>query len=79
MHLWEIKRIMLLDQSITKLNLDPQLIEKLHTKKIRIISDVWKLKRKELKDLGLNDYEINQIMIKMQLQGIDLNHKIYRN
>ena len=70
---------MLLDQSITKLNLDPQLIEKLHTKKIRIISDVWKLKRKELKDLGLNDYEINQIMIKMQLQGIDLNHKIYRN
>ena len=44
---------------------------------INRIEDLWNLNRKKLKDIKLDDREINHITIKMQLSGIDLNHKIY--
>lgn len=44
---------------------------------INFIKDLWILKRKNLKDIGLNDTQINSIIIKLQLHGLDINKKIY--
>lgn len=41
------------------------------------ISDLWRLKRSDLKNMGLKDSEINSVNIKLQLCGIDINRKIY--
>ena len=41
-----------------------------------IINDLWKLNRHELKQLGLTDQQINQIIIRLQLIGLDLNKKV---
>lgn len=68
----------MLNQEIQKLDLENNLVKKLKDNHINIVHDLWKLKRVDLKKIGLNDNEINQIMIKMQLQGIDLNQKIYK-
>ena len=68
----------MLNQDIKRLDLDSDLIYKLKDNNINIVRDLWKLKRNDLKKIGLNDNEINQIMIKMQLQGIDLNQKVYK-
>jgi 5-bromo-4-chloroindolyl phosphate hydrolysis protein len=62
---------------ITKLNLTYPIIKKLKENNINIINDLWILKRKQLKDLGLTDKEIKSIVISLQLEGLDLNKKIY--
>lgn len=62
---------------ITKLNLTCPIIKKLKENNINIINDLWILKRKQLKDLGLTDKEIKSIVISLQLEGLDLNKKIY--
>lgn len=64
-------------EEITKLNLTSDLTKKLYDKNIKLISDIWILKRKDLKDLGLTDKEIKNIVISLQLEGLDLNKKIY--
>lgn len=46
---------------------------------IKSIEDVWHLKKTELKNMGVEDGQINQIRIKLQLMGLDLNKKVYRN
>lgn len=66
-----------LDKNISELELSICLTEKLFNGKVFLIRDLWNLKRKDLKNMGLIDSEINQIMIKMQLHGLDLNRKIY--
>lgn len=66
-----------LNNSIQKLELDKQIIQKLNKNNIIEIKDLWQLKRKNLKEIGLNDAEIKHITIKLQLQSIDLNKKIY--
>jgi len=68
---------MLIDSSISKLNIDNQIITKLKSNNILKIKDLWNLKRKELKQLGLTDQEIKHIVIKLQLHSIDLNKKVY--
>lgn len=70
---------MMLNQDIQKLDLDSKLIKKLKDNNIDIVRDLWKQKRTDLKKIGLSDNEINQVIIKMQLQGIDLNQKIYKH
>ena len=35
------------------------------------------MRRRELKNIGLKDSQINHIIIKMQLKGLDLNEKMY--
>lgn len=62
---------------ITKLNLTYPIIKKQKENNINIINDLWILKRKQLKDLGLTDKEIKSIVISLQLEGLDLNKKIY--
>lgn len=44
-----------------------------------IIKDVWILSRKDLKELGFSAKQIQQIIVQMQLIGLDLNKKNYRN
>ena len=66
-----------LKDSISKLEIDKNIINKLEEHNINRIEDLWNLNRKKLKDIKLDDREINHITIKMQLSGIDLNHKIY--
>ena len=68
---------MILEKNIEELQLNNKIINKLKEKDIRIIKDLWKMKRKELKQLGLSDSEISQIIIKLQLHAIDLNQRVY--
>ena len=66
-----------LELPIEKLDIKTSTIDKLKLHNILTIKDIWYLKRKNLKDFSLNDNEINQIIIQFQLNGIDLNKKIY--
>jgi hypothetical protein len=59
------------------LELNKEIIKLLKENNIALIKDLWKLKRDNLKKLNLNDSQINDIIIKMQLLGLDLNKKIY--
>ena len=68
---------MILEKNIEELQLNNKIINKLKEKDIRIIKDLWKMKRKELKQLGFSDSEISQIIIKLQLHAIDLNRRVY--
>ena len=70
--------INMLKQSIDRLGLETKLINRLRENNINIVRDLWNTKRNDLKKIGLNDNDINQIMIKMQLQGLDLNKKVYK-
>ncbi len=67
----------MLDEDIKVLNLNQKLEIKLKNNNIVTIKDLWKLKRKDLKMLGFSDYEIKEIIIKLELNGLDLNKKIY--
>ena len=68
---------MILEKNIEELQLNNKIINKLKENNIIIIKDLWKMKRKELKQLGFSDNEINQIIIKLQLHAIDLNKRVY--
>lgn len=65
------------EDKIEKMNISLKVINKLKDNNIKIINDVWVLKRKQLKELGLTDKEIKSIIIALQLEGLDLNKKIY--
>lgn len=64
-------------ENINTLNLTSNIIKTLKDNNINTINDLWILTRKDLKELGLTDKEIKQIVISLQLNGIDLNKKIY--
>ena len=66
-----------LQSTIENLGIDYKTIKKLKENKINNIQDLWILKRKDLKDLDFNDNEIKQIVICLQLNGLDLNMKRY--
>lgn len=68
-----------LNKEITTLDLDKNIIVILRENNILIIEDLWKLKRLDLRSMGITDSEINQIIVKLQLLGIGLNRKIYNN
>ena len=61
-------------KSIDNLSLDKKIINKLKTININFIEELWQLKRIDLKN---NNYEINKIIISLQLIGLDLNKKKY--
>jgi 5-bromo-4-chloroindolyl phosphate hydrolysis protein len=65
------------EDKIDKMNISLKVINKLKENDIYKIKDVWVLKRKQLKELGLTDKEIKSIIIALQLEGLDLNKKIY--
>ena len=66
-----------IEDNISKLNISKSLAKKLEEKGKKVIGDIWILKRKDLKSLGFNDREIKSIIISLQLEGLDLNKKIY--
>ena len=68
---------LLLEEPLQMLELDSKIIKKLNLSNIYIVQDLWHLKRKNLKELNFTDEEIKQIKIKLQLNSIDLNKKIY--
>lgn len=68
---------MILEKNIEELQLNNKILSKLKEKNIMVIKDLWKMKRKELKQLGFSDSEISQIIIKLQLHAIDLNKRVY--
>ena len=72
-----MKKQKILEKNIEELGIDTNLIKILKENSINTIEDLWKLKRKELRDLKLSDSEITKITIKLQLYGLDLNKKIY--
>lgn len=66
-----------LNNSIDKLGIDNETFFSLSKYQINSIRDLWNLSRKDLKKINLSDEQINKIIIKMQLLGIDLNRKVY--
>lgn len=70
-------KIAQLDKDRDNLNLDKSVIERLKKNQIYTIKDIWVLTRKDLKKIGFNDHELYQIIVNLQLMGVDLNKKIY--
>ena len=66
-----------LNEKIDILTIDNSLLFKLKENGVDFIKDLWILNKKDLKKMNLLDEEINKIIIKMQLMGIDLNKKVY--
>lgn len=66
-----------LNNNIKVLNLESNILDKLKDNSISTIDQLYKFNRKELKKINLKDSEINQIIIKLQLMGLDLNKKKY--
>ena len=69
----------ILNSDISVLGLDNKILDKLRSSELNLVNELWVLGRKDLKDLSLSDSEINQIIIKLQLNGVDLNKKVYTN
>lgn len=67
----------ILEKDIDDFGLSKKTIEKLKDKGITSINNLWILKRTDLKKMGLTDNEINTIIIKLQLNGLDLNKREY--
>jgi len=72
-----MKKQRILEKNIEELELDRKVLTILKENSINKIEDIWKMKRKDLKDLDLTDSQISNITIKLQLYGLDLNKKIY--
>lgn len=68
---------MFVENKVEKLELSDKLTSKLKSNNIFIIKDLWQMKRKDLKNLGFTDNEIGQIIIKLQLRGLDLSGRTY--
>lgn len=66
-----------LNDCISKMDIENDVIEILTENNILKIDDLWNLKRNDLKKIGLGSPEIKHIKIKMQLYGLDLNGKKY--
>ena len=52
------------------LSLSKEIVLKLNEKDIRYVEELWKLKRKDLKNIGLSNEEIKQVIINLQLIGL---------
>ena len=65
------------NKDINNLSISKELIDKLKDKELDYIEDVWVLKRINLKTLGFTNDEIKEIIISLQLIGLDLNKKKY--
>lgn len=67
-----------LKESVSTLHLEDEVIRKLKEKEIKTIEDLWNLNRKELKQLGFSDIEVNKIVICLELCGFDLGKRIWK-
>lgn len=65
------------DKDIKILELETDIVKVLLDNEIKTVGDVWVMNRKKLKAIGLKDTDIKQIIIKLQLLGLDLNKRMY--
>lgn len=72
-----MRNLTILDKSIEILDLSDQIVKKLENFNIKTIRELWQCKLIFLKENSFTTREINQIRIKLQLKGIDLNKKVY--
>ena len=64
-----------LDEDISYLKLNNDINNIFKDNNILTIEDLWIKNRTYLKNLGLSDNEIKQIIIKLELIGLDLNKR----
>jgi len=67
----------ILDSEIDVLTLNDNINNILKNNNINYVKDLWVLSRKDLKKFDLSDRDIQGIIIKLQLKGLDLNKKKY--
>lgn len=65
----------ILEKNLNYLKINNKIINILNDNNIYNINDLWIKNRKYLKNLGLSDSEIKEIIIKLELIGLDLNKK----
>ena len=70
-------KVNILDKKIETLGLKDSINKILIDNNIVLINDLWISNRKSLKKLNLSDKDIQNIIIKLQLVGLDLNKKKY--
>ena len=70
-------KVNILDKKIETLGLKDSINKILIDNNIVLINDLWIRNRKSLKKLNLSDKDIQNIIIKLQLVGLDLNKKKY--
>ena len=66
-----------LENDINCLKLSPNVIDVLKKNNINIVNDLWGLTRKDLKAFNISDKDIHSIIVKLQLNGLDLNKRKY--
>ncbi len=64
-----------LENDILDLKLNKNIVQILKNNSICKIKDLWVKKRSNLKEIGLSDSQIKEIIIKLELIGLDLNKK----
>ena len=66
----------ILEKNISTLNLGKNIFNKLLSNEITNILELCNYSRMELVDIGLSNEDINEIIVKLQLMGLDLkpNH-----
>lgn len=62
----------MLDENIEKLKLNDEIIKILKRNKIVKIKQLTNKTKTKLKEIGLGGYQISEIEIKLQLEGLDL-------
>ncbi len=67
----------ILDKEISYLGIDSKIVKNLNDNNIMKVNELWVLKRTDLKGMGLSDKEINDVIIKLQLNAMDLGKKKY--
>lgn len=64
-----------LNNDITYLNLNNNINNVLKEHNINKIYDLWENSKKSLKNIGIKDSELKDIIIKLELNGFDLNKR----
>ena len=67
----------ILEKDLSFLKLDSKIIETLNENNINNINDLWCLNRKDLKEFKISDKDIHNIIVQLQLNGLDLNKRKY--
>ena len=67
--------IKFLKNDLSLIEIDKEVILKLNNAGIKNIGDLCKTNRKALNNFGFNTYEINHIIVNLQLSGLDLSKK----
>ncbi len=67
----------ILEKNISYLSLSESINKVLKENNVVTVNDLWHLSRKDLKKIGLSDKEITSIIIKMELNALDLGGKSY--